>query len=418
MTGSEAVRVVLTGLGAVSPCGLDVPSTWAAMLAGRSGIAPIQGFDASALPVRFAGELPGYDPARHFSAKEGRRLERFIQLALVASDEAVRDAGLDPAVPLGERAGVYIGSGIGGVVEISEGSVRFAEEGIRGLSPFFIPRVLPNLAAGQVAIRHGIKGPSLCVSTACAAGNHSIGEAWRLIRCGDADLVLAGGTESAISPVGIAGFAVMRALSRNNDAPEQASRPFDKDRDGFVMGEGAGVVVLESEAHALARGARIYAELAGYGLTTDAHHITAPPPGHEGAARCMRVALRSAGMAPEEVGYINAHGTSTPANDRAETEAIHQAFGDHARRLLVSSTKSMTGHLLGAAGGLEAVITALAVHHGRVPPTINLDEPGEGCDLDYVAGASREVSLEAAVSNAFGFGGTNAVLVFRRYDGP
>ncbi len=410
-------RVVVTGLGAVSPCGNNVPSTWAQVCAGRSGIGPITKFDASTWPVRIAGEVKDFDigPVVR-DKKEVKRLDLFTQYALTAAWEAVLDAGLDPQAPLGDRAGVYVGTGIGGIDEIAKGAVRFEAEGYRGLSPFFVPRSLTNLAAGQIAMRFGARGPSLCISTACATGNHSIGEAWRVIRAGDADLVIAGGTEAAVVPIGVAGFMVMKALSKRNDDPATASRPFDRDRDGFVMGEGAGLLVLEELEHARARGARIYAEVIGYGLTNDAHHITAPPPGHTGAVRCMRMALASAGLAAGDIDYINAHGTSTPANDINETQAIHTVFADHARSLLVSSTKSMTGHLLGAAGGIEAVFCSLALHQGLVPPTATLENPDPECDLDYVPGVARPAPIRTALSNAFGFGGTNAALIFRRLD--
>jgi 3-oxoacyl-[acyl-carrier-protein] synthase II len=406
-------RVVLTGLGSVTPCGNDLATTWDNIVQGRSGIGPITRFDASTWPVRIAGEVRGFDPLLVLDAKAARRIDRFTQFGIAAAHEALLDAGFPGDVHLGERAGVYLGSGIGGVEEIATGALGLRDEGFKALSPFFIPKSLTNLVNGHVAIRYGILGPSLCVSTACATGNHSIGEAWRVIRSGDCDVVLAGGAEAAITPVGIAGFMVMKALSRRNDDPATASRPFDRDRDGFVMGEGAGVVVLEELEHARARGARIYCEVVGYGNTNDAHHITAPPPGHEGAARCMRQAIRSAGLQPDDIDYINAHGTSTPANDFEETVAIKSVFGAHAARLLVSSTKSMTGHLLGAAGGVEAVFTAKALFHGLVPPTATLSVPDEGCDLDYVPGVARAAPIRAAVSNAFGFGGTNASLVFR-----
>lgn len=405
-------RVVVTGLGAVTPCGLDVPSSWAAVRAGQSGITAIDGWDASSWAVQIAGAVRGFDPLDHFDRKAVRRTERFVQLARVAAREAVVDAGLDPEARLGERAGVYVGSGIGGTPAIARNALQLRDQGPRRISPFFIPQSLSNLAAGDIAIAHGCEGPSLAVSTACATGNHSIGEAWRVLRCGEADVVLAGGSEASLFDLGLAGFMAMRALSKRNDAPSEASRPFDADRDGFVMGEGAGIVVLETLTHARARGARIYAEVLGYALTNDAHHITAPPPGHSGAARCMSLALRRAGLRPEDVDYINAHGTSTPANDPAETQAIRTVFGAHADHLLVSSTKGATGHLLGAAGGVEAVFTALALHEQVAPPTANHHTPGEGCDLDYVPRQARPAPLRVAMSNAFGFGGTNAVLVF------
>ncbi len=407
-------RVVVTGLGCLSPCGSDVPTTWAAVCAGRSGVGPITRFDTTGWRTRIAGEVKGFDPTALIDRRAGRRLELFQQYAVVAAEEALKDAGFTRGEPLGDRAGVYIGSGIGGVGEIAAGSLSVNARGEKGVGPFFIPRSLTNLAGGHLAIRWGMRGPSLCVSTACATGNHSIGEGARVIRAGDADVVIAGGSEGAICALGMAGFSVMRALSRNNDHPEGASRPFDRDRDGFVMGEGAGMLVLESLEHARARGARIYAELVGYGLNNDAHHITAPPPGHAGAARCMELALRSARMRPEEIDYINAHGTSTPRNDAEETVAIKAVFGDHARDLAISSTKSVMGHLLGAAGGVEAVVAVKTIAEGVVPPTANLDNPDPECDLDYVPGAARQEPVRAVLSNAFGFGGTNAVLVFRQ----
>lgn len=407
-------RVVITGMGAVTPCGGDVPSNWDAVTQGRSGIGPITRFDVSDWPVRIGGEVKDWDPAALLGRREARRMDPCSQFALVAANEAVAHAGLEG--PLGDRAGVYVGTGIGGIHEISDGAKGFAERGPKGLSPFFIPRSLGNLAAGHIAMTHKASGPSLCVATACATGNHSIGEGFRAIQDDHADIVIAGGTEAGLCELGLAGFMVMRALSKRNDDPTTASRPFDKDRDGFVMGEGAGIVVLESLEHARARQAQIYAEVIGYSLTNDAHHMTAPAPGHGGAVRCMRGALASAGIAPEQVDYINAHGTSTAANDEAETAAIRTVFGDHADQLLVSSTKSMTGHLLGAAGGIEAIFTSLALHHGLVPPTATLVQPDDGFDLDYVPGQARAAPIQIAVSNAFGFGGTNAVLVLRRVD--
>lgn len=428
-------RVVVTGLGCIGPVGNDVPTTWDAMLAGRSGIGPLTRFDASTYPSRIAGEVKGFEGEKVLGARAIKRLGLFMQYAIVAADEAMADAGWDvgpvrgrtddtgpqgaidapgKAWPEPERFGVYIGSGIGGIPEIVDGAHDMFEGGIKTVGALFIPKCLINLAAGQVAIRYQAQGPSLCVATACAVGNHAIGEAWRAIRDGDADVIIAGGTEAGLTPLGYGGFMNMKALSRRNETPTQASRPFDLDRDGFVMSEGAGVIVLEEYEHARARGARIYCELRGYGSTTDAHHVTAPAPGGAGAARCMRRALETAGLAPEDIGYINAHGTSTPANDTAETQAIRAAFGAHADRLVVSSTKGVTGHLMGAAGGIEAVATCLALYTGVVPPTANLDTPDPNCDLDYVPKTAREVGLQAALSNGFGFGGTNAVLAFAR----
>ncbi len=408
--------MVITGLGAVTPCGLDVATTWDALISGRSGIRRITAFDPAGWPVSIAGELQGFDPLAHFGRHELKRLDRFAQLARVSADQAVTDSGLDLPAPQPDRVGVYVGTGIGGLGEIQRSSRALDEFGYKGLSPFFLPRILTNMAAGNIALRHGASGPSLCVSTACAAGNHSIGEAWRAIREDLADVVIAGGSEACITPIAVAGFAVMRSLSRRNDDPTTASRPFDRHRDGFVMSEGAAMLVLEELGHAVSRGARIYAELTGYALTNDAHHITSPPPGGDGAARCMALALRSAGLAPESVGYVNAHGTSTAANDTAETRALHTVFGDHVHRLAVSSTKSVTGHLLGAAGGVEAMATVLALHRGVLPPTATLVEPDPACDLDYIAQHARPVRVDAALSNAFGFGGTNACLVFQRYE--
>ncbi len=404
-------RVVITGLGTVNPLGLDVASTWASVLASRSGVRRIQGWDTTGWPVQIAADVQGFGPER-VGHREANRYERFVWYALDAAKQALLDAGLDPAAPLGERAGVYVGSGIGGSQAIAKNALQIAKDGPRHIPASFVPQSLTNIAGGAVAIAHGAQGPSLCVSTACATGNHSIGEAWRVLRGGEAELILAGGTESAMFDLGLAGFMAMKALSKRNDAPEQASRPFDRDRDGFVMGEGAGVVVMETLERAQARGARVYCEVLGYALNNDAHHITAPPPGHLGAARCMKRALESAGLAPEQVDYINAHGTSTKANDAEESAAIRSVFGGHADRLAVSSTKSMTGHLLGAAGGVEAVLCALALQHQIAPPTINLDVPDAGCDLDYVPHRARPMPMRVALSNAFGFGGTNAVLVF------
>ena len=407
-------RVVVTGLGTINPCGNTTEETWKAVCEGRSGIGAITAFDATDWPVQIAGEVKGWDPATALDRKAVKRMDRFMQFALVASLEAVADAGLEVGTEgLGDRAGVYVGSGIGGLDELVGGANSVAESGWKGLSPFFIPRVLTNLAAGQIAMKLGARGPSLCVSTACATGNHSIGEAMHAIRRGEADVVVAGGAEASVLPIGIGGFMVMKALSKRNDDPERASRPFDADRNGFVMGEGAGVVVLESLEHAKARGARIYCELVGYALTNDAFHITQPPKGHLGAVRCMKAALDDGGINPEDVDYINAHGTSTDANDRNESIGIRSVFGDHADSLMVSSTKSMTGHLLGAAGGLESVIMARSIYDGIVPPTSTFERPGEGCDLDYVPGSARQSAVGVGVSNSFGFGGTNAVLVFR-----
>lgn len=411
-------RVVITGLGAISPGGLDAPSTWQSMVEGRTGISRVTRFDVTDLPCQVAGEVKGFDGAARIGAREIRRLGLFMQYAIAAGDEAMADAGfVDGTRPHPERVGVYVGSGIGGFPEIVEGARGLMEEGIEAISAYFIPRSLINLATGQLAIRFHAQGPSLVVCTACAVGNHSIGEAWRVVKSGEADVVVAGGTEAALTPLGFGGFMAMKAMSKNHADPTSASRPFDRDRDGFVMGEGSGVVVLEALDHALARGARIYCELSGYGLTTDAHHITAPPPNGEGAARSMAAALRSAGLKPDEVDYVNAHGTSTPANDPAETAALRTVFGSHADKLAVSSTKGVTGHMLGAAGGVEAVATAMALYTGIVPPTAGLRNPDPVCNLDYIPGEARTLHPRVAISNAFGFGGTNATLVFKRWEG-
>ena len=409
-------RVVVTGFGAVTPCGNDGATTWDAMVAGRSGTATVTRFDPSGMPVQIAAEVKGFDAEKRIDRKLARRLDLFAQYAMYAADEALENAGI-AATEGDPRFGVYVGTGIGGLQEIVNGSRLFDQQGWKGLSPFFIPRALTNLAAGQIAIRYGAQGPALCVTTACATGNHAIGEAWRAIRYDDADMIIAGGCEAAISPVGLAGFMVMRALSKRNDDPATASRPFDRDRDGFVMGEGAGVLLLEELEHARARGARIYAEIIGYALNNDAWHDTAPSPGGAGAARCMVAALRSARIGPEAVDYINAHGTSTPQNDVSETAAVKSVFGDHARGIPISSTKGVTGHLLGAAGGVEAVASVLALDTGIVPPTANLFNADPECDLDYVPLVARETHPKVALSNSFGFGGVNATLVFRRFAG-
>jgi 3-oxoacyl-[acyl-carrier-protein] synthase II len=411
-------RVVLTGLGAVSPVGLDAPTAWDAALAGRSGTGPLTRFAADGWPVQIAAEVKGFAPSPLVHPRDVKRMDLFAQYGLVAALEALRDAGLAEPLDLGDRAGVYVGSGIGGIGEIAGGADTARDEGADRLSPFFIPRSLANLAAGHIAMRVGARGPSLCVATACATGNHAIGEAFRALQRGDADLIIAGGAEAALIPLGLGGFMVMRALSRRNDAPESASRPFERSRDGFVMGEGAGVVVLETLTHARARGARIWCEIVGYGLTNDAFHLTAPPPGHAGAARAMRLALADARLPPEAVDYINAHGTSTPTNDPEEVAAVKAVFGAHASRLCMSSTKGVTGHLLGAAGGVEAVFCARALAAGVVPPTAHLDEVDPDCaGVDLVPRVAQERRLRVAMSNGFGFGGTNAVLVFQAFDG-
>ncbi len=409
-------RVVVTGIGAVTPVGTGVPKFWDNLVKGVSGIDLIQEFDPDefGLSVKIAGEIRDFDPLKFMDKKEAQRLSRFVQYAVAASEEAIQDSGIKEGGYDPLKIGVIIGTGIGGLRDIEKEHSVITQKGARRVSPFFIPYGISNMGAGYVAIRHGFKGPNYCVVSACATGNHAIGDAFRLIQCGDIDAAIAGGTEAAITPLGVAGFAVMRALSTRNDEPQKASRPFDKGRDGFVMGEGAGILVLEEYEHAKKRGAKIYAELVGYGATDDAYHITAPHECGEGAYECMDLALRDAGLKPEEVDYINAHGTSTPLNDKIETLAIKQLFGDHAYKLKVSSIKSMIGHLLGAAGAVEAVAAVKTIETGVIPPTINLEEPDEGCDLDYVPNESVKADVKVVLSNSFGFGGTNACLVFKK----
>ncbi|WP_217126239.1 beta-ketoacyl-ACP synthase II [Hydrogenophilus thiooxidans] len=407
-------RVVVTGLGIVSPVGNSVKEAWKNIVEGRSGIGPITRFDASTFPVRIAGEVKNFDVTAYLPKKEARRMDLFIHYGMAAGIQAVRDAGLEITEANAERVGINIGSGIGGLPMIEATHHDFLSGGARKISPFFIPSSIINMISGNLSILLGAKGPNLSVVSACATATHSIGESARLIQYGDADVMIAGGAESTVTPLAIGGFASAKALSTRNDEPEKASRPWDKARDGFVLGEGAGVIVLEEYEHAKRRGARIYAELVGYGMSADAFHMTAPCEDGDGAMRCMRNALRDARLDPDEIDYINAHGTSTPLGDVAETLAVKRAFGDHAKRLIMSSTKSMTGHLLGAAGGVEAIFTILALHHQVAPPTINLDEPGEGCDLDYCPHTARATKIRAALSNSFGFGGTNATLVFKR----
>ena len=407
-------RVVVTGLGLVTPLGNCVPQTWENLCQGKSGIGPISQFDASEYSVKIAGEVKDFDPAAFIEKKEIKKMDRFIHFAVAASQEAVDDAKLVVTPGHAERVGVYIGAGIGGLPAIEHYHKVLMERGPDRVSPFFIPMVIINLASGQVAIRFGAKGPNACSVTACATGNHCIGDGFRLIQRGEADVMIVGGAESTICPTGVAGFAAAKALSRRNDEPEKASRPFDNDRDGFVIGEGAGVLILEELEHARARGARIYSELIGYAMNSDAFHITAPPDDGAGAVTCMERALQDGNVSKSSVGYINAHATSTFA-DRVETHVMKEVFGEQAYSIPVSSTKSMTGHLLGAAGGIEAVFSILALQHGIIPPTINLDHPDPACDLDYVPNQSRQCSVDVAISNAFGFGGVNACLVFRRW---
>jgi 3-oxoacyl-[acyl-carrier-protein] synthase II len=406
-------RVVVTGLGLVTPLGTGTEKTWKALCAGQSGIGRITRFDPTGYDAQIAGEVKDFDPAQFIEKKEIKKMDMFIHYAVGASQLAVDDAGLKVTSDEAAKVGVYIGSGIGGLGSIEHYHQILRDKGPGRVSPFFIPMTIINLASGQVAIRIGAKGPNSCAVTACATGNHCIGDAYRLIQRGDAEVMVAGGAEAAITPLGVAGFASAKALSFRNDAPEKASRPFDQDRDGFVLGEGAGVIVLEEMEHARRRGARVYAEIIGYAMNSDAYHITAPPDEGEGAVRCMELAIKDAGVSKSDIGYINAHGTSTMA-DAIETKAIKQVFGEYAYRLPVSSTKSMTGHLLGAAGGIEAVFSILALHHGVLPPTINLDRPDPACDLDYVPNTARQTAVNVALSNSFGFGGVNACLLFRR----
>jgi len=408
-------RVVVTGLGLVTPVGNSVEATWSALMAGRSGVDFIKKFDVEKFPVRFAAEVKDFDPLDYVEKKEARKMGAFIHYAIAAADEAMKDSGLEVTDDNSEQVGTYISSGIGDFWAIEREHSKLLNDGPGRVSPFFIPSAIVNLAAGQVSIRHGAKGPNSATATACAAGAHAIGDSLKIIQRGDADAMICGGAESAITPMSVAGFAAMRALSTRNDDPLHASRPFERDRDGFVIGEGAGLMVLEELESARRRGARIYAELVGYGMTADAFHITMPDETGSGAIRVMQKALKDAGVEPEAVSYINAHGTSTPYNDKFETMAIKKTFGEHAYQLAVSSTKSMTGHLLGAAGGIEGVFSVLAITRGIIPPTINYVNPDPDCDLDYVPNEPRETRIDYALSNSFGFGGTNAALLFKRY---
>lgn len=407
-------RVVVTGMGLVSPLGNDLASSWDGIVNGRSGIGPITQTDASQFTTRIAGEIKEFDPTRFVSPKDARKMDSFIHYGIGASFMALDDAGLEITEANAERIGAILGSGIGGLLGIEEQTIKFHEGGARKISPFYVPSTIINMLPGQVSLIKGLKGPSFSAVSACATSNHSIGTAMRMIQHGDADVMLAGGAERGSSPTAIGGFCAMKALSTRNDEPAKASRPWDKDRDGFVLGDGAGVLVLEEYEYAKARGARIYAELAGFGASSDAFHMTAPSEDGEGAARSMLAALRDAGVNADQVGYINAHGTSTPLGDLAETLAMKRALGEHAYTTMVSSTKSMTGHLLGAAGGAEAIFSVMALHAGVIPPTINLDQPSDGCDLDYVPNVAREKRVDVVMSNGFGFGGTNGTLVFRR----
>jgi 3-oxoacyl-[acyl-carrier-protein] synthase II len=408
-------RVVVTGIGLITPLGCGIQKTWEGICKGASGIDRITVFDANDYPVQIAGEVKDFNPEDFIERKEIKKMDIFIQYALAAGTMAVEDAGLTIREDNADRVGVIVGAGIGGLNSIERYHSVLLESGHRRVSPFFIPMLIANLAAGHISMRFGARGPNSCVTTACAAGTHSIGEAFRLIQRGDADAMIAGGSESAITPLTIAGFANMKALSSRNDTPQKASRPFDVERDGFVIAEGAGLLVLEELISALGRGAPIYAEVVGYGMSADAYHMTAPDPEGRGVINCMRMALRDAGVTPAEIDYINAHGTSTPYNDKHETMAIKQVFGGHAQKLAVSSTKSMTGHLLGASGGIEAAFCALALSQGTIPPTINYEYPDPECDLDYVPNHARHVDLRTVLSNSFGFGGTNASLVLKKY---
>ncbi|HXK06856.1 MAG TPA: beta-ketoacyl-ACP synthase II [Verrucomicrobiae bacterium] len=408
-------RVVVTGVGLVTPLAIGTELSWDALKASKCGIAAITQFDASAFSCRIAGEVKGFDPSSYIEKKEIKKMGRFIQYAIAASDFALSDSGLKVTPEIAEEVGVYIGSGIGGFEVIEREHQTLLEQGPRRISPFFIPATIVNLASGHVSIRSGAKGPNSATATACTTSAHSIGDSFRIIERGDAVAMICGGTEAAVTPMSIGGFAAMRALSTRNDEPERASRPWDKDRDGFVVGEGAGMLVLEELEFARARGARILAEIVGYGMSADAFHVTAPPDDGDGAYRVMRNGLKDAGIQPEQIDYVNAHGTSTEVGDRVETAAIKRAFGDHAYKLAVSSTKSMTGHLLGGAGGLEAGITVLAIRDQIAPPTINYECPDPACDLDYVPNHARPMKIDYALSNSFGFGGTNGCLIFKRY---
>ncbi|MCB1724046.1 MAG: beta-ketoacyl-ACP synthase II [Gammaproteobacteria bacterium] len=410
-------RVVITGLGLIAPVGLDVASGWESILAGRSGIKPITHFEIEPFSVRFGGPIYDFDVEQYISKKEAKKMDAFIHYGIAAGVQALRDSGIEITEQNAKRIGVAIGSGIGGVTGIENGYGAYLNGGPRRISPFFVPANIINMVAGNLSIMYGLKGPNISIVSACSTGAHNIGDAMRMIQYGTVDMMVAGGAEMATSPTGLGGFAAARALSTRNDDPQAASRPWDRDRDGFVLSDGAGVLMLEELEHAKARGARIYAELAGSAMNSDAYHMTSPSPGGEGAADCMLLALEDAGINPEAVDYINAHGTSTPAGDVAETMAVKRAFGDHARKLAVSSTKSMTGHMLGAAGGAEALFTVLALRDQVMPPTINLDNPDPECDLDYVPHTARESRIDVALSNSFGFGGTNGTLVFRRFNG-
>lgn len=408
-------RIVVTGLGMVTPVGLDVSTTWKNILAGKSGISPIEHFDTTGFSVTFGGSVRDFDVTEYIPRKDTKKMDPFIHYGMAAGIQAMQDCGLEVTEKNAERIGIAIGSGIGGLPGIEAGYKAFSTGGARKISPFFVPSNIINMISGNLSIKYGIKGPNYGIVTACSTGTHNIGDAARMIERGDVDVMLAGGAEMATSPTGLGGFAAARALSTRNDEPEKASRPWDSGRDGFVLADGAGVLVLEELEHAKSRGARIYAELAGFAMNSDVYHMTSPSKNGEGACRCMELAMNDASMNPEEVDYINAHGTSTPAGDLAETQAIKSAFGEHAHKLAVSSTKSMIGHLLGAAGGVEAIFSVLALHDQVIPPTINLDDPDPECDLDYVPHTARETSMSVAMSNSFGFGGTNGTVIFKTF---
>ncbi|MFZ5907449.1 MAG: beta-ketoacyl-ACP synthase II [Nitrospirota bacterium] len=413
----ETNKVVVTGLGLITPLGIGVQASWDGIIEGRSGIARITQFDASGFATQIAGEVKGFHAEDYIELKEIKKMDRFIHFALAAAGMALEDSGLKITGSNAERTGVIVGSGIGGLHAIEHYHTVLLEKGPKRITPFFIPMLIVNLAAGQISMKFGAKGPNSAVATACATGSHAIGDAFKIIQRGDADIMIAGGTEAVITPLGIGGFNALKALSTRNEAPEKASRPFDRDRDGFLMGEGAGVLILESIESALNRGAKVYAELVGYGMTADAYHITSPSPQGEGAARCMAMALRDGGVQPSDTNYINAHGTSTKHGDELETQAIKTVFREHAYRIPVSSTKSMTGHLLGAAGGVEAILTVLSIFNNLIPPTVNLDNPDPECDLDYVPYHARKTDVRYALTNSFGFGGTNACLLFKKFEG-
>lgn len=412
----EKKKVVVTGLGLLTPLGIGLQESWDGIAGGRSGIVRITQFDTSGFPTQIAGEVKGFNAEDYIELKEIKKMDRFIHFAIAAAGMALDDAGLKITEETAERTGVIVGSGIGGLHAIEHYHSVLLEKGPKRITPFFIPMLIVNLASGQISMKFGAKGPNSAVATACATGSHAIGDAFKIIQRGDADIMIAGGTEAVITPLGIGGFNAMKALSTRNEEPEKASRPFDRDRDGFIMGEGSGILILESIESALNRGAKIYAELVGYGMTADAYHMTSPSPHGEGAARCMTMALRDGNVQPSDVSYINAHGTSTKHGDELETQAIKTVFQEDAYRIPVSSTKSMTGHLLGAAGGVEAICTALSIYHDLIPPTINLDNPDPECDLDYVPHLARKADVRYALTNSFGFGGTNACLLFRKFE--